>query len=433
MAPVFFVFEAGTILDYAISEPMKRHLQRLLDRYFSFYLLSDSRTIRLDHDSAALSDSTLTEPDYIILNGVIHSTGDVQDLLKQVHRICKPETRVIITHYNSLWSPMIRLATALGMRQDRGEENWVSPSDVQNFLHLADFEQLSNAQHILCPVPIPLISEFINRWIAPLPFFNAFCVVNVTVAKPVAKSDASSNPPSVSVVVAARNESGNIRALFERLPQMGGGTELILIEGGSNDDTWEQIQKLKAEYAPRIPCTIAKQDGKGKGDAVRKGFQLAKNDILMILDADLTVPPEELPKFYEAIRSGKGEFINGSRLVYPQEKEAMRFFNIIGNKFFAMAFSFLLGQSFKDTLCGTKVMYRKQYERLAANRSYFGEFDPFGDFDLLFGAARLGLKIVELPIRYKSRTYGETNIQRWRHGMILLRMTIFAARRIKFI
>ncbi len=412
---------------------MKRYLQKLLERYFSFYLLSDARTIRLDHDSKFLPEQGMIAPDYIILNGVIHSADDVQNLLDQMHGICKPETRIIITHYNSLWRPLIRLATFLGLRPERGEENWVSPSDVRNFLHLANFEQLSNAQHILCPIPIPLISELINRWVAPMHFFNLFCVVNVTVAKPVAQVSESSALPSVSVVVAARNESGNIRALFERLPKMGSGTELILIEGGSSDDTWEQIQKLKTEYSHKIACTVAKQDGKGKGDAVRKGFQLAQNDILMILDADLTVPPEELPKFYEAIRSGKGEFINGSRLVYPQEKEAMRFFNIIGNKFFAQAFSFLLGQNFKDTLCGTKVMYRKQYERLAANRSYFGEFDPFGDFDLLFGAARLGLKIIELPVRYKSRTYGETNIQRWRHGMILLRMTIFAARRIKFI
>jgi glycosyltransferase involved in cell wall biosynthesis len=234
-------------------------------------------------------------------------------------------------------------------------------------------------------------------------------------------------------VVAARNEAGNIPALFSRLPQMGGGTELIIIEGGSSDHTWEEILKWKSAHEGKIDCKIAKQDGKGKGDAVRKGFAMAKNDILMILDADLTVPPEDLSKFYHALVTGKGDFINGSRLVYPLESEAMRFFNIIGNKFFALAFSFLLGQNFKDTLCGTKVLYRKDYEKIAKNRSYFGEFDPFGDFDLLFGAARTGLKIIELPIRYRNRTYGETNIQRWRHGMILLRMVIFAARKIKFI
>jgi hypothetical protein len=413
---------------------MKRYLQQLLEQYFSFYLLPQSKIFRLDRDHPQFPTQTNDAPDYIVLNGLVHSVGDVQALLEQTHRFCKPETRVLISYYSSLWKPLIGLANWLGIREDRGEENWVAPSDIANFLNLADFEILSQSQHILIPLPIPFISDWVNRWIAPLPLFQWMSLVNIAIAKPVHHGVKSTDPlPSVSVVVAARNESGNMEALFQRLPKMGSHTELILIEGGSSDDTWEQIQKLKEKYQGQIDCTIEQQDGKGKGDAVRKGFKLAKNDILMILDADLTVPPEELPKFYQAIVTGKGEFINGSRLVYPQESEAMRFFNMVGNKFFALAFSFLLGQNFKDTLCGTKVMYRKQYERLAANRSYFGEFDPFGDFDLLFGAARLGLKIVELPIRYKNRTYGETNIQRWRHGVILLRMTIFAARRIKFI
>jgi hypothetical protein len=111
----------------------------------------------------------------------------------------------------------------------------------------------------------------------------------------------------------------------------------------------------------------------------------------------------------------------------------MRFLNIFANKFFAVAFSYVLGQRFKDTLCGTKVLSRAYYQRLAGTRDFFGNFDPFGDFDLLFGAARLGLKIVEIPVHYRERMYGTTNIQRWRHGLILLRMLVFAARRMKFL
>jgi hypothetical protein len=415
---------------------MKRYLQQLLEQYFSFYLLPGSKIIRIDRDHPDFKAKPHSAPDYIVLNGIVHSATDLQELFEKTRSYCAPETRVIIAYYSSLWKPLIGFANWLGIREDQGEENWVAPSDIQNFLNLADFELLSRSQHILIPLPIPFISNFINRWLAPLPFFQSMSLVNIAIAKPMHHGNNTTNTadmPSVSVIVAARNEAGNMEALFQRLPQMGSHTELILIEGGSSDHTWDEMHKMKAKYDGKIDCLIARQDGKGKGDAVRKGFAMAKNDILMILDADLTVPPEELPKFYQAIVRGKGEFINGSRLVYPQESEAMRFFNMVGNKFFAMAFSFLLGQNFKDTLCGTKVMYRKQYERLAANRSYFGEFDPFGDFDLLFGAARLGLKIVELPIRCKNRTYGETNIQRWRHGMILLRMTVFAARRIKFI
>jgi glycosyltransferase involved in cell wall biosynthesis len=232
--------------------------------------------------------------------------------------------------------------------------------------------------------------------------------------------------------VAARNEAGNIEHILRRVPTLGSRTQLVFVEGGSTDNTYETIETLIKQH-PDKDISLYRQAGKGKGDAVRLGFNKANGDILMILDADMTVPPEDLPRFVDAIASGKGEFVNGVRLVYPMENEAMRFFNIVGNKFFSMAFSWLLEQPIKDTLCGTKVMWAKDYRHLAANRSYFGDFDPFGDFDLLFGAAKLNLKIAEMPVRYRARTYGDTNISRWRHGWILLKMVVFAARRIKFI
>jgi glycosyltransferase involved in cell wall biosynthesis len=255
----------------------------------------------------------------------------------------------------------------------------------------------------------------------------------VLVARPVIQRDANDETaPTVSVIVAARNESGNIDQIFARTPELAGGTELIFVEGGSSDDTYEVIERAIADH-PERKSKLFKQTGKGKGDAVRLGFAAATGDILMILDADLTVAPEDLPRFVEVLTSGKGDFANGCRLVYPMEKEAMRPMNLIGNKFFGLAFSWLLDQPIRDTLCGTKVIRRRDYEFLAANRSYFGDFDPFGDFDLLFGAAKLNLKIVDVPIRYRERTYGDTNIQRWKHGWLLLRMVLFAARRIKFV
>jgi glycosyltransferase involved in cell wall biosynthesis len=234
------------------------------------------------------------------------------------------------------------------------------------------------------------------------------------------------------VIVPARNEAGNIPQILKRIPEMGSGTEIIFVEGHSRDHTYEAVEHNIAIYSKKC-CQLYRQSGTGKGDAVRLGFDKAHGDILMILDADLTVPPEDLPRFYEALSSGKGEFVNGVRLVYPMEKEAMRFLNFIGNKFFSLAFSWLLGQSVKDTLCGTKVLWKTDYELIAANRSYFGDFDPFGDFDLLFGAAKQNLKLVDLPVRYRERTYGTTNIERWKHGWLLLKMVWFAARRIKFV
>jgi glycosyltransferase involved in cell wall biosynthesis len=233
-------------------------------------------------------------------------------------------------------------------------------------------------------------------------------------------------------VIPARNEAGNIEAAVLRTPDMGAGTELIFVEGHSKDNTWEEIERVAREHPERRIRTM-RQAGQGKGDAVRAGFAAAEGDLFIILDADLTVPPEELPKFYAAIASGRAEFANGSRLVYPMEKDAMRFLNMCANKTFGILFTWMLGQSLKDTLCGTKVLRRADYERIVANRAYFGDFDPFGDFDLLFGAARLNMKIVDVPVRYRDRTYGSTNIHRWRHGWLLLRMVLFAARKLKFV
>jgi len=195
----------------------------------------------------------------------------------------------------------------------------------------------------------------------------------------------------------------------------------------------QSIEEVVRTYRGPLELSYCRQRGKGKADAVREGFQRAKGDLLMILDADLTVPPEELPKFHDAMVGGRADYVQGNRMVYPMEDAAMRFLNKLGNAAFARVFTFLLEQPIKDTLCGTKVMWRDDYKRLLENRDYFGDFDPFGDFDLIFGASKLSLKLLEIPIRYRSRAYGETNISRFRHGLILAKMSLFAARKLKFV
>ena len=160
---------------------------------------------------------------------------------------------------------------------------------------------------------------------------------------------------------------------------------------------------------------------------MRAGFAAAKHDVLMILDGDLSVRPEDLPKFYRAVADGprRARERLAPRLRRRARRDALPE-HARQQDLLARCSALITGQHVKDTLCGTKVLRRDDYERIAAARSYFGEFDPFGDFDLLFGAARLNLKIVDLPVRYQPRTYGETNISRWRHGWLLLRMTGFA-------
>jgi hypothetical protein len=377
-------------------------------------------------------DLPLHKPfDVVILSDLVNDVWDVESLLHRLHAVLTPRSRIILNYYSRLWQLPLGLARRLRLANSCLEQNWLTTEDVVNLLHLADYEVVRQWPEVLCPVQIPILSGLCNRCLARISPFRIACLTNFLIARPAARR-MSQTGPRVSVIVPARNEAGNIADIFARMPRMGRETELVFVEGHSTDDTADRIAaEMKAH--PEWKCQLVRQSGKGKGDAVRQGFAAATGDVLMILDADLTVPPEDLERFYNALVSGKGDFINGVRLVYPMERRAMRFLNLLGNKFFSLAFSWLLGQSIKDSLCGTKVLWKRDYDLIAANRHYFGEFDPFGDFDLLFGAAKLTLKIADLPIRYRERTYGSTNIQRWRHGLLLLRMVAFAARRIKFV
>lgn len=373
--------------------------------------------------------------DYIILSNLIGYLKDVQQIFTELNKVCHPHSKVIVTYYNFLWEPVLNLAERLRLRMKQPLQNWLSKHDIKNLLYLSGYDVFKDGERLLLPKYIPLVSTFFNKYLAKLPFFRRLCITNYVIAKPFPKETEFEyrEKYSVSVIVPTRNESGNIENAILRIPHMGKHSEIIFIEGHSKDDTWEKIQEMYKKYKDQHDIKIAQQDGKGKGDAVRKGFDMAQGDILMILDGDLTVPPEELSKFYDAIAAGKGEFINGSRLVYSMEEKAMRFLNLLGNKFFSLMFSWLLDQRFKDTLCGTKVLFKSDYEQLKKGRKFFGDFDPFGDFDLIFGASKLNLKLVEIPIRYKKRTYGMTNIRRFRHGLLLFKMCFFAFKKIKFI
>ncbi len=370
--------------------------------------------------------------DVIILSNVIGYLNDVHKVFGELYELSDSNTKIIITYYNFLWEPFIKFAEFLRIKKKTPIQSWLSHYDIENLLNLSGFEVFRRNKRMLIPINIPIISFLFNRFIGVLPLFNLFTLNQFVFARKTPDLTTVKKEYSTSVVIPARNESGNIEDAIKRLPEFGKHVEIIYVEGNSTDDTWKTIQKIQKKYKNTHDIKIAQQEGKGKGDAVRKGYSMATGDILMILDADLTVPPEDIPKFYEALASGKGEFINGSRLVYPMEKEAMRFLNTIGNKFFSLLFSWLLEQPIKDTLCGTKVMFRDDYIRLQANRKFFGEFDPFGDYDLLFGAYKLNLKIIDLPIRYCERTYGDTNISRFRHGLLLLQMCWYAAGKIKF-
>lgn len=367
--------------------------------------------------------------DYVLLSLATMEVDDVQQLLEQIRPVCHAGTRLILETYSYAWEPILRVAQYLGLRRPTTFKNWVSQEDLANFVTLAGFEVVAQEKSMLMPINIPLLAPLCNNMLIHIPGLNALSLTRWLVARPRAHIKNSADI-SVSVIIPCRNERGNVEAAVQRCPVMGKHTELIFVEGNSKDGTYEEIIRVQRAY-PALDIKVLKQDGKGKGDAVRKGFAHATGDVLMILDADLTMPPEELPKFFNALVRGTGEFINGSRLVYGMESEAMRFLNLLANHFFSVLFSWLLNQRVKDTLCGTKVLWREDYRKIAANRAYFGDFDPFGDFDLLFGAAKLQLKIIDMPIRYKNRTYGSTQIRRFYHGWILLGMSMLAIKKFK--
>lgn len=464
-----------TIRDYFNSIARQRgkwkkrnaYYNKSLEKYFSFIIPADSRVLEIGCGTGELLNSVAPSYgvgidfaqdmiavakekfpylhfrvddfedlqfdekfDYVILSDLTMSMWDVQAGFGKLKKVCHPRTRIVISNYNYLWEPLLKLAEKLGLKLKQPNQNWLSTQDVRNLLQLEGFDVVKTEKKLLCPFYIPLLSAFFNRFVANLPFFNQLDLVNLMVARPCPEE--KEEEYSVSIIVPARNEKGNIENAIKRLPVFGSSQEFVFVEGHSADNTYEEMLRMQEVYKDKN-IKVLIQSGKGKGNAVREGFEAATGDILFILDADLTTPPEEMPKFYEALKKSRGEFINGCRLVYPMEKQAMRLLNLIANKSFGVLFSYLLGQRLKDTLCGTKVLFKKDYEIIKYNRKYFGDFDPFGDFDLLFGAAKLNLKMVEIIVRYKDREYGTTQISRFKHGWLLIKMCVFAARKIKFI
>ena len=370
--------------------------------------------------------------DAVICDRLCHSVTDVRAWLESLRDRLTEHGLIYLTAYNYLWEFAAQAAEMVGWKTPAPTSNWLSHSDFHNLFDITGLQMVRFEDRLLLPLQVPGLSPLVNRYLAKLPLVQRFALYRFYALRR-RDTTATPRPLSVSVVVPTRNEAGNVADAIARTPVMGSSTELIFVEGGSTDGTWETIENSIKEYRGPLKLSAYQQTGKGKGDAVRLGFGKATGDVLMILDADLTVPPEELPAFYDVIARGLGDFVQGTRLVYPMQPGAMRFFNRVGNQAFSHLFTYLLQQPIKDTLCGTKVLRRRDYERLAAARHVFGDFDPFGDFDLIFGAARLNLKIVEIPVRYRERLYGSTNISRWKHGWLLLKMSAVAASKLKYV
>jgi hypothetical protein len=364
----------------------------------------------------------------ILMVGTINHHHDIQALLSTLRARMARTSRVVIVAFNPYMNWLYALALKLGLKAGVMPTTFITWTDLDNICRLAGFERVRARPAMYFPWRLLGLGDAVNKLLPAIPLIRSLSFTSVVVVRPMIHEN---GPVAVSVVIPARNERGNIAAALERMPDLGGPVEVIFVEGHSSDGTWDEIEQVRNAY--RGPCTIRsmQQTGKGKADAVRLGFSQATGELLTILDADLTMPPELLPRFVNAWREGRADFINGSRIVYTMEGEAMRFLNRLGNVFFAKALSSVLGVRLGDVLCGTKLMARHDYARMARWRGDFGDFDPFGDFELLFPAAILGIGTVDVPIRYRARTYGSTNINRFRDGLTLLKMTMVGFVRIK--
>jgi len=400
----------------------------------------------LTNDAEALALPAGPPYDFIVASDLVGHLQDVYGTFRNLGAYCHADTRLVVTYYNFVWEGVLRAGEHLGWKMPQRHQNWLGMQDLENLLFLGGFRVVERGWDLLVPVRVPLLSDLVNAVAPRTPGLRHFCLVHYAVAQPAPPRPRRLDRPSVSVVVPCRNEEGNIDDAVARIPEMGRRTEILFVDGNSSDGTVEKIEQAIERHRGVRDIRLLHQTSRdgvaeedssrmlalGKGDAVRKGFAAASGDILMILDADLTVPPEDLPRFVEVLEEGKAQFVNGSRLVYPLEEESMRVVNLWGNKAFSLAFTWLLGQPIKDTLCGTKVLLREDYARIAAARSYFGDFDPFGDFDLLFGAARQGLSIVDMPVRYARRTAGLSKVRVLSHGLLLVQMCWLAFRKLKW-
>ena len=366
--------------------------------------------------------------EWIILSDLLGFLPDIQRVFSELWKVVLPGSRILITHYNPLWKPVLKTAEIFRLKMPEPVQNWLTHRDIQNLLYLSNFEEIRRESRLLLPRRVPLLAWFSNRLLARVPGLRRLCLIQTLVARPVFPAREAS-AVSCSVIIPCKNERGTVEAAIARTPVMGAHTELIFVVGNSTDGTAEEVERCMAVHSG-IDIRLIRQTGVGKGDAVRRGFDAARGDVLMILDGDLTVAPEDLPKFFDALVSGRADLAVGSRLVYPMEQQAMRFLNLLGNRFFGWVLSCLLGQRIIDTLCGTKVLFASDYKKLAKARRDVCDFDPFGDFDLLLGASKLVRKIVEVPVRYRDRVYGTTQIHRFRHGFLLLRVCWTAFRKL---
>ena len=361
--------------------------------------------------------------DYIILNCALGETEDICRLLKNMLSGCTPSTRIIIYQHNHLWQGILNLGARLDLKRKERIQNWLSIRDLEAYLNAMGFETVRTFRQTILPVRMGVLGPLINGLAALLPFFDFLMLDQFIVARSVPGRKADETDAGLTICITVQNEKGNIEPIVKSLPRVCDKQEILFVEGHSTDGTRDEIKRVMNSY-PEKRVRLIGQPGKGQGDAIRVGFQDAREEIIIVYEGDGTSVPEDIHYFYDAMRENRFEFIEGSRFVYPLNQQAMPLLNRIGNILFAKWFSWFLGQNVTDVLSGIKAINKKSYQVIYDHWGFLGVEDPFGDFELLYGAARFGLKVGEIPIRYRPRPYGESKTRPFRHGLMLLKMIV---------
>ena len=399
-----------------------RYYHQRVEQTLDFIIPKDKKVLYIDTSGKLKKNNKSNgKYDFIYLNGTLGKSQDLVGLLSNLQKYCHPSTRLLIYQHNHLWQWILTLSEKLGLKRREGVQNWLSVADTSVYLSGCGYEVTRVFRRTICPIFAFGLGPAVNATGVILPFFDFFKLDQFILARPLPELFPGTSPNSLTVCITVRNEKENIEKIVRSLPIVCENQEILFVEGHSTDGTRQEIERVIKKY-PSKNVRVIGQPGKGQGDAIRVGFKDAKGEIIILYEGDGTSDPGDLKYFYDSMRQGRFEFIEGSRFVYPLVSEAMPFTNKLGNIFFARWFSFFLGQRTTDVLSGIKAILKRDYDCLYARWGFLGLQDPFGDFELLYGAARMGLKFGEVPMRYYPRVYGVSKSNVIKHGLYLLRM-----------
>tara|TARA_B110000977_G_scaffold125183_1_gene160299 strand:+ start:1495 stop:2904 length:1410 start_codon:yes stop_codon:yes gene_type:complete len=344
--------------------------------------------------------------DHIVIADIEHQkfiTKNLIDLNEKIDNEC----RVIVLSKSIFWSTLINFYKKIkNIGPDKN--NFLPYSNLRKIFLNTNFEIVKNEKIIFFPFQFSLLTKFINQ-IFRFPVLNFFCMINLTVLKKVQKKNYQAEGKKISFIIPCKNEGGNIKFFYEKIINSTINAEFLFGNDNSSDNTLDEIKKLQ-QAIPNKEIKIYDGPGVCKSENVYKGINLASGEIILIYDADLTVSFDDLVNSINLLLKTDADFINCTRMIMPQQKNAMKFLNFYGNLFFAFLFSILFKQKITDTLCGTKIFFKKDWEQIKKYNNTWGAKDLWGDFDLLLGAYKNNLKIVENPISYTDRKEDETKM-----------------------